>query len=205
MVAAWEREEEEEEKDVDYESQDGEDETNSGCSDDEKSNDDIGGDDNVDSGSDTPSMNREYTKFCANVKKWEEWNKNWPTEPHMPDTFVPYRTEEEPENLEHIAGPGCVHEGGYHGHAISLEEMRGCTTHQCLVWKGDGWLTDSEDEKTEIEPRSNYYVTGTGDYLPAYDFDPAVGRGVHDTHCDIHLRDVCYKARSFMKSLRRLC
>jgi hypothetical protein len=34
---------------------------------------------------------------------------------------------------EHIAGPDCVHEGGYSGHAISADEMKYCTTIQCIV------------------------------------------------------------------------
>ncbi|KYG50048.1 hypothetical protein M433DRAFT_574 [Acidomyces richmondensis BFW] len=37
--------------------------------------------------------------------------------------------------VEHIAGPGRLNQDGYSGHRITLEEMRGCITSQCLVRK----------------------------------------------------------------------
>jgi hypothetical protein len=39
------------------------------------------------------------------------------------------------QDLEHVAGPGCLDNRGYNGFEISVEEMTGCTALQCLVRK----------------------------------------------------------------------
>jgi hypothetical protein len=71
------------------------------------------------------------------------------------------RNREDPEKLEdheHIAGPGCGHKGGYSGHRITVEEMLGCTTSQCLVYKPDWWRPEDDDEDFEREGR--YFLSG---------------------------------------------
>ena len=46
---------------------------------------------------------------------------------------------------EHVAGPGCVCQEGYSGHQISLAEVKGCRTVQCLVRKDPGWMPEDGD------------------------------------------------------------
>ncbi len=62
---------------------------------------------------------------------------------------------------EHISGPGCASTRGYSGHRISLEEMKGCRTVQCLVKKEEGWQAEKGDEKWEVE--SAYFLSGYGE------------------------------------------
>ncbi|KPM40538.1 hypothetical protein AK830_g6027 [Neonectria ditissima] len=71
---------------------------------------------------------------------------------------------------EHISGPGCTHLGGYHGDRISAEEMRGCTTVQCLVRKLGDWYPRSDDLRFERE--SKFHLTGLSDDIDG-------GGGVH--------------------------
>lgn len=71
------------------------------------------------------------------------------------------------EWCEHIAGPDCTSTGGYNGHRISLEEMRGCTSFQCLMEKRSDWQASEDDEDFEIE--SNYFLTGLGIDMPSRD------------------------------------
>jgi hypothetical protein len=73
------------------------------------------------------------------------------------DTLIPITSESlpeeyDPEDLEHIPGPGCRQAIAYPGASISLAEMRGCRTAQFLVhktcakgkWKPDGFNEDWE-------------------------------------------------------------
>jgi hypothetical protein len=51
---------------------------------------------------------------------------------------------------EHIAGPNCENTQGYNGNNISAEEMRTCTTIQCLAerqwqWPPE-WKPEPDDE-----------------------------------------------------------
>ena len=62
---------------------------------------------------------------------------------------------------EHVAGPGCVCQEGYSGHQISLAEMKGCRTVQCLVRKTSGWMPEDGDQDFEAE--GDYFLTGVGD------------------------------------------
>lgn len=71
------------------------------------------------------------------------------------------------EDLEHIAGPKCANTGGYNPHAISVEEMRGCKTVQCLVVKDQHWRPEPDDEDFELS--SNYFLTGISDHVPSRD------------------------------------
>lgn len=62
-----------------------------------------------------------------------------------PFEAIPEEPEDDTEDLEqheHIAGPDCGNTGGYNGHRISVEEMKGCTTSQCLIPKA---LTGFQD------------------------------------------------------------
>jgi len=67
------------------------------------------------------------------------------------------------DDWEHIAGPGCLSQGGYSGHQISVQEMDGCRAIQCLVSKGmvPNWKPEQDDQDFEIE--TGYFLTGVGD------------------------------------------
>lgn len=88
--------------------------------------------------------------------------------------------------LEHIAGglgcqlnSICPDRGGYNGHAISAEAMRGCNTLQCLVRKPDGWDSESDDE--DFEGDGSFFLSGLSDYMPSRDEDsPQVFPERHD-------------------------
>jgi hypothetical protein len=74
----------------------------------------------------------------------------------------------EPNFVEHIAGVDCGHQHGYNGNAISVEEMRLCTTVQCIVEKQSEahdplpeWTPESDDE--DFERDSKYFLSGLGD------------------------------------------
>ncbi|KAH6967897.1 hypothetical protein BKA56DRAFT_597358 [Ilyonectria sp. MPI-CAGE-AT-0026] len=73
--------------------------------------------------------------------------------------------------LEHIAGPDCsygpVAGGGYNGQNISLQEIRGCNTVQCLVRKPSGW--EPEDDDQEFEKSGAFFLSGLSDYMPSRD------------------------------------
>jgi hypothetical protein len=69
--------------------------------------------------------------------------------------------------VEHIAGPSCLDERGYNGHNISAQEMKGCTTYQCLAYKGPDWTPEPDDQEWEKE--SEFFLTGIGDRFPSRD------------------------------------
>ena len=71
------------------------------------------------------------------------------------------------KRLEHIAGPGCKHTGGYSGHEITVEEITGCTNSQCLVRKTADWYPEVRDQPFETD--SNYYLTGLSGYMASTD------------------------------------
>jgi len=77
--------------------------------------------------------------------------ESWDTEPHH----------------EHIAGPGCLEDRGYRGSEISIEEMKGCTTVQCLVRKNDNWTPEPDDEDFELQ--SDFFLSGLSDHMPSRD------------------------------------
>ncbi|RFN49779.1 hypothetical protein FIE12Z_5927 [Fusarium flagelliforme] len=75
------------------------------------------------------------------------------------------------DELEHIPGPKCTQDGGYSGHHISVEAMKGCQEIQCLVPKPDDWEPQTDDEAFEIS--SSYFLSGLSDYMPSRDIgDP---------------------------------
>ncbi|KAK7417483.1 hypothetical protein QQX98_004603 [Neonectria punicea] len=86
--------------------------------------------------------------------------------------------------LEHIAGPNCKGQswcgGGYNGNNISVEEMRGCNTLQCLVRKKRDWQPEDDDE--DFEREGKFFLSGLSDYMPSRDMDsPTVFPSRH--HC----------------------
>lgn len=86
------------------------------------------------------------------------------------------------DDVEHIAGPKCKHTGGYSGHEISAEEMRGCQTAQCLVRKPNNGpkfqpLPDDED----FEKDGEFFLSGLTDHMPSRDENfPTVTPARHD-------------------------
>jgi hypothetical protein len=77
---------------------------------------------------------------------------------------------------EHIAGPNCEDTQGYNGNRISAEEMRTCTTVQCLVEKASqmrDWLPEwaSEPQDEDFERESNYFLSGLGDRIGSWEDD----------------------------------
>ena len=69
--------------------------------------------------------------------------------------------------FEHLAGPGCIHHGGYSGHGITAEQMRGCTTVQCLVRKTPEWRPGPDDQSFELDGK--YFLTGLSGKMPSRD------------------------------------
>lgn len=66
--------------------------------------------------------------------------------------------------LEHLAGPGCFHHSGYSGYKISADQVRGCTTSQCLVRKDANWKPEKGDQDFELT--SDYFLSGLSNYMP---------------------------------------
>lgn len=82
---------------------------------------------------------------------------------------------------EHIAGPTCQHLGGYHGDKISAEEMRGCTTIQCLIAKPDDRQPLRDD--LAFEQVSAYHLTGLAEDITSsgkVEFSPPPRHWVYD-------------------------
>jgi hypothetical protein len=76
----------------------------------------------------------------------------------------------DPEDLEHIPGPGCREAVAYPGASISLAEMRGCRTAQFLVHKtcaqGD-WKPDGLNEDWEMN--EDWFLSGVCDGMRSRD------------------------------------
>lgn len=69
--------------------------------------------------------------------------------------------------LEHLAGPGCIHHGGYSGFRITAEQMKGCATVQCLVRKTAEWTPEPDDQSFELDGK--YFLTGLSGHMPSRD------------------------------------
>lgn len=80
-----------------------------------------------------------------------DWKKDW----------------DECQKLEHLAGPRCKHASGYCGFNISPEEMKGCTTLQCLVEKTPEWTPEADDQDFELSGK--YYLSGLSGHMPSRD------------------------------------
>lgn len=72
--------------------------------------------------------------------------------------------------LEHLAGPRCEHSSGYCGFNISAEEMKGCTTVQCLVKKTPEWTRESDDQDFELHDK--YFLSGLCGQIPPRPLGP---------------------------------
>jgi len=72
---------------------------------------------------------------------------------------------------EHIAGPRCENVMGYSGHRITVEEMQGCGTLQCLVRKFERQESGVDDKDGDWEVDSDWYLSGLSDYMPSRDID----------------------------------
>lgn len=66
--------------------------------------------------------------------------------------------------FEHLAGSDCHVQCGYSGSRISAEEMRGCTTSQCLVRKSSDWTPETDEMDCELN--SDYFFSGVSVYMP---------------------------------------
>ncbi|KAE8356231.1 hypothetical protein BDV28DRAFT_127619 [Aspergillus coremiiformis] len=80
---------------------------------------------------------------------------------------VPENSSTEP--VEHIPGPQCTEVNAYSGRRISLEEMRGCRTAQCLIHKSTigTWAPDGLDQDWELS--GDYFLSGLCDGMPSRD------------------------------------
>ena len=91
------------------------------------------------------------------------------------------------QKLEHLAGPRCEHAGGYCGFNISAEEMKGCTTLQCLVKKTPEWTAEPDDQ--EYEQSGGYYLSGLCGQMPSRDMGgPTMippRHGAEDLYADV--------------------
>ncbi|KAF7911405.1 uncharacterized protein EAF01_002912 [Botrytis porri] len=67
----------------------------------------------------------------------------------------------------HLPGPKCSASKAYNGNFITAQEMRGCTTAQCLVYKGPNWSPSHDDEGFELE--GDVFLSGLGDHVPSRD------------------------------------
>ena len=121
-----------------------------------------------------------------------------------------YRTQkrESERTHEHIAGPWCRDTRGYHGDRISVEEMRGCHTVQCLLPKDGEWLPTSDD--LDFELNGKYYLTGLCEFMPSsgfgLNFAPArhgVERG--GAEVDFNYNLVYAPALTFVTNLELTC
>ncbi|KAL2831471.1 hypothetical protein BDW59DRAFT_169731 [Aspergillus cavernicola] len=95
----------------------------------------------------------------------------------LPITSDTLPDEYDPEELEHIPGLTCPEANAYSGHAISLEEMRGCRTAQFLVHKDAGkgrWKPDGLHEPWEIA--EDWFLSGVCDGITSRDCGPPTVR-----------------------------
>ncbi|PGG97754.1 hypothetical protein AJ80_09643 [Polytolypa hystricis UAMH7299] len=87
--------------------------------------------------------------------------------------------------FEHIAGPKCQNQEGYHSSRIPPEEMRGCHTVQCLIRKKQGWQPRADD--LDFERESECHLTGVTTHMPSsgniLKFAP-VRHGVNDINAE---------------------
>ncbi|KAH8662381.1 hypothetical protein BX600DRAFT_319071 [Xylariales sp. PMI_506] len=167
--------------DYEYESSDGEEPYEYEIPEESGGDDDVDmageGDDDDDEVSDSTSENN-YVEFVRSIRSEREHvGPTFPQHPEIPpETDVDERFSDlgPSQALEHIAGSlGCRFNnsldcgGGFNGHAISAEDMRGCNTIQCLVRKPEGWVPEPDDK--DFEQRGDYFLSGLSDYMPSRD------------------------------------
>lgn len=97
-------------------------------------------------------------------------NTDCPNEKVLPIESSDFIKEHEPENLEHIPSRTCTDTTAYSGFAISLEEMRGCRTVQCLVHKSEAERSWEPNEIHEDwETSEDWFLSGLCDGRSADD------------------------------------
>ena len=127
---------------------------------------------------DEEAMDETWFDECRDYWKW--YTSKIPDgreDPYpAPDAGV---HDPEPNFIEHIAGVDCGHPHGYNGNAISAEEMRLCTTVQCIVEKRSEahdplpeWSPEPDDE--DFERDSKYFTSGLGDRCGSWEDDCTV-------------------------------
>jgi hypothetical protein len=72
------------------------------------------------------------------------------------------------QKLEHIASPGCVNRNGYNGYNISVDEVAGCRTLQCLARKSlfEDCTKEPEIDDEQFEQEGEFFLTGLSDHIP---------------------------------------
>ena len=124
-------------------------------------------------------LNDYLTRYRSEVPE----NEQKPPIPKEEPGFVTYD--------EHIAGPNCsANTSAYSGHNLSYEEMKTCTTVQCLGPKTSefmialqGWKPLSDDE--DFERTTDYCLSGLGDRPGAVEDDTLgypIRHGVEELH-----------------------
>jgi hypothetical protein len=83
---------------------------------------------------------------------------------------------------EHIAGPNCEDTQGYNGNDIPAEEMRTCTTIQCLIEKQWQWQLEWRPEPDDgvFENEGDYSLSGLGDRVGTWEDDVICSPERHD-------------------------
>jgi hypothetical protein len=79
-------------------------------------------------------------------------------------------------DVEHIAGPGCLNQGGYSGHEIAVKEMRGCQISQCLVRKLKDRIFEPLEDDEEFEKQVAFFLSGLSDHMPSRDSSSPIVR-----------------------------
>lgn len=108
---------------------------------------------------------------CRLYEEYEEWYKK---EVPVANQKVTHGAHEPgfSKIAEHIAGPNCVASTcthAYSGYQLSFEEMKACTTIQCLGPKSSEFMVDIETvwkptpEDEDFERTGNYCLSGLGD------------------------------------------
>ncbi|KAF7859462.1 uncharacterized protein EAF02_010910 [Botrytis sinoallii] len=123
--------------------------------------DDYDGDGNLDSDEETKLYHEWLSKFDQH---------KLPNPPRVEKIMM---TNEEAQSVQwenkftHLPGPKCSGSKAYNGNLITAQEMRGCTTAQCLVYKDHDWSPSPDDEDFELE--GDVFLSGLGDHVPSRD------------------------------------
>lgn len=111
-----------------------------------------------------------FTEYLAWYKSEVPGNEQRPAKQKDDPGFISYD--------EHIAGPNCAADNhAYSGYQLSYEEMKACTTIQCLgpktgeymLGRNQTWEPLSDDE--EFERTTEYCLSGLGDRPGATECD----------------------------------
>ncbi|TGO21585.1 hypothetical protein BPAE_0211g00050 [Botrytis paeoniae] len=84
----------------------------------------------------------------------------------------------------HLPGPKCSGSKAYNGNFITAQEMRHCTTAQCLVYKDSNWSPSPDDEDFELE--GDVFLSGLGDHVPSRDMSYVVPPNTREVAMPFH-------------------